>query len=136
MQAEGIQRLRAATGLEVQALAWDPGPGAAGFDTPGLFAAAGVTAALVEREDNVRASVAGFKAALEDVSSLLEQARGRDIMRHDQHGKPQFTHQRTDQIQQPRLNGNIKPARWFIHEYQLRTRDECTRNLQALLHAT
>ncbi len=43
-------------------------------------AAAGVTAALVEREDNVRASVAGFKAALEDVSSLLEQARGRDVV--------------------------------------------------------
>ncbi len=43
-------------------------------------AAAGVTAALVEREDNVRASVAGFEAALEDVASLLEQARGRDVV--------------------------------------------------------
>jgi hypothetical protein len=43
-------------------------------------AAAGVTAALVEREDKVRGSVAGFEAALEDVTSLLEQARGRDVV--------------------------------------------------------
>lgn len=37
--------LAAATGLEVQALAWDPGTGqgAAGFDTPGFYAAAGAT---------------------------------------------------------------------------------------------
>lgn len=37
--------LGAATGLEVQALAWEPGsaPGVAGFDTPGVYAAAGAT---------------------------------------------------------------------------------------------
>lgn len=35
--------LATATGLEVQALAWEPGsaPGATGFDTPGFYAAAG-----------------------------------------------------------------------------------------------
>jgi hypothetical protein len=69
--------IAAATGLDVQALAWDPGPGAAAFDTPRLFAAAGVTAdipgwvSLFDSAALPREAIALLAAALDGAAAVV-----------------------------------------------------------------
>jgi hypothetical protein len=71
--------LAAATGLPVQALAWGPPPGAAAisFDTPGFYAAAGVTpdidgwVALFDSESIPREAAARMAAAFDGVAAVI-----------------------------------------------------------------
>ena len=71
--------LAAATGLEVQALAWEPGtaPGATGFDTPGFYAAAGAApdiegwVGLFDAATLPREAAARLAAPFEDAAAVI-----------------------------------------------------------------
>jgi hypothetical protein len=71
--------IAAASGLEVQALAWAPGPGSAAlaFDTPRFYAAAGMPAdiegwvALFDAPKLERAAAAIFAAAIEGAAAVI-----------------------------------------------------------------
>jgi hypothetical protein len=71
--------LAAASGMEVQALAWDPPPGsgAASFDTPGFYAEAGASAdiagwvGLFDAPDLPRGALAMLAAPFEDAAAVI-----------------------------------------------------------------
>src|SRR5690606_23809457 len=59
-------------------------------------------------------------AVLHDDRAVRDEARDREVVRHDDDGEPEVGHERADEVEQARLHRHVEAARRLVHEDEAR----------------